>query len=60
MTISVRDYTIINLVQATHYQADVKGIQCSCMSLISAGLAIFKPSDLWDKFYLDYMLGNGD
>ena len=60
MTISVRDYTIINLVQATHYQGDVNGIQCSCMSLISASLTIFKPSGLQDKFYLDYMLGKGD
>ena len=41
MSLSIGDYTIIKVVQPTHHQDDItygtcRGIQCSCMSLISA------------------------
>ena len=40
MSLSIRDYTFIKVVQASHQQGDVRygvsrGIQCLCMSLIS-------------------------
>ena len=40
MSLSIRHYTLIKVIQATHHQGDVRygasrGIQCSCMSLIS-------------------------
>ena len=68
MELSMRDYTIIRLVQATHHQGDVRhgtdmvhlGVQCSCMSLISLSWILFKSPGLWDKFDLDCILGKGD
>ena len=61
MALSVRDYTIIKVVQATHHQGDVRygasrGIQCLCMSLISVSWTLFKSPGLWDKFDLDSIL----
>ena len=61
----MRDYTIIKVVQATHHQGDVRygtsrGIQCSCLSLISLTWTLFKTPALWDKFDLDCILGKGD
>lgn len=45
--LSIRDYTIIEAVQATYHQSDIKystsrSIQCSCMSLISVSLMLFE------------------
>ena len=72
MELSIRDYTIIKVVQATHHQGDIKygistgrygistGIQCSCMSLVSLRWTLFKSPALWDKFDLDWILGKGD
>ena len=62
MALSVRDYTIIKVVQATHHQGEVRygasrGIQCLCMSLISVSWTLFKSPQLWDKFDLDSILG---
>ena len=57
MALSIRDYTIINVLQATHHQGNVRygvsrGIECSSMSLVFASLALFKSPGLWDKFDL--------
>ena len=65
MALSVRDYTIIKVVQATHHQGDVRygasrGIQCSCMSLISVSWTLFKFLGLWDKFDSDSIIGKED
>ena len=65
MALSIRDYTIIKLVQATHHQDDVRcgttrGIQCSCMSLISVSWTLFRSPGRWDKLDLDDILGKGD
>ena len=62
MALSSRDYTIIKVVQETHHQGDVRygasrGIQCSCMSLVSVS---WKSPGLCDKFDLDSILGKGD
>ena len=62
MVLSIRDYTIIKVVQATHHQGDVRydssrGIQCSCMSLMSITWTLFRSPGLWDKF--DSILGKG-
>ena len=58
MKLNMRDYTIIKVVQGNHHQGDVRygtsrGIQCSCMSLISLSWTLFKSAGLWDKFDLD-------
>ena len=65
MASSIRNYTIIRVVQGTHHQDEVRygtsrGIQCSCMSLISVSWALFKSPGLWDKFDLRCILGKGD
>ena len=65
MALSVRDYTIIKVVQATHHQGNVKygisrGIQYSCMSLMSINWTLFRSPGLWDKFDFDWILGKGD
>ena len=62
MVLSIRDCTIIKIAQATHHQGDVRygtsrGIQCSCMSLMSI---TWTSPGLWDKFDLDSILGKGD
>ena len=62
--LSIRGYTIIKVVQASHHQGDVRygafrGIQCLCMSLISVSWTLFKSPGLWDKFDLDCILGKG-
>ena len=59
MALSIRNYTIIKVVQATHYQGDIRystfrGKQC--IYLISVSWTLFKPPGLWDKFDLDSML----
>ena len=66
MALSVRDYTIIKVVQATHHQGDVRYgasrfVQSSYISLISMSWILFKsPGLLWDKFDLDSILGKVD
>ena len=65
MTLRVRDYTIIKVVQATHHQGNVRygtssGIQCSCMSLMSVTWTLFTSPDMWDTFDLDCILSKGD
>ena len=57
MALSIWDYTIIKVVQATHHQGDVRfgtsrSIQCSCMSLMLVPWALFRSPDMWDKFHL--------
>ena len=65
MALSIRDYTIIKVVQATHHQDDVRysisrGIQCSYMSLMSVTWTMFKSPGIWDKFDLDCILSEGN
>ena len=65
MSLSIRDYTIIKAVQASHHQVDVRcgasrGIQYSCMSLISVSQTLFQYPGLWNKVDLDCILGKGD
>ena len=53
------------IVQATHHQGDVRyrkstGVQCSCMSLMSIAMVLFKYPGIWDKFDLDCILREGD
>ena len=67
MVLSIIDYTIINVVQASHHQGDVRygtswGMQCSCISLISVNWVLFKSPGLQDKFNFkkDCILGKGD
>ena len=65
MTLSIRDYTIIKVVQATHHQDDdrygpPRGIQCSYMFLMSVSWTLFKSPGLLDKFDTDSILGKGD
>ena len=62
-TLSARDYIIIKVIQATHHQGAVKygksrGIQCSCMCLIS--VILFRSPGQWNKFDVDDILGKGD
>ena len=65
MILSIRDYTIIKVVQATHHQGDVRygsswGIKYSCMSLMSITWTFFRSPALWDKFDLHSILGKVD
>ena len=65
MALSIRDYTIIKVVQASHHQGDIRygasrGIQCSCMSFMSVSWILFKSPGMWDKFELDCTLAKGD
>lgn len=62
MALSITDYTINQVVQATHHQVDIwygasRAIQCSCMSLISVSCTLF---NFPDKFNLDSKLSEGD
>ena len=61
MELRMIDYAIIKVVQATHYQGDVRygtsrGLQCSCMSFMSLSWRLFKSPGLWDKSDLDCIL----
>ena len=65
IALSIRDYTIIKVDQATHHQGDVRygttrGIECSCTSLISVSWTLFRSPGRWDKLDLDGILGKGD
>ena len=61
MALSIWDFTIIKVVQATHHRGDVRygssrGAQCSCMFLMSISWTLFRSPGLWDKFDLDSIL----
>ena len=65
MTLRIRNYTIIKVVQATHHQSDVRygiyrGIKCSCLSHMSITWTMFKSPGKWDKFDLNCILCGGD
>ena len=65
VALSTRDYTILKVVQATHNQGDIgysvsRGIPCSCISLITVSLTLFKSPGLWDKFDLNFILGKAE
>ena len=65
MSLTIRNHTIIKVVQVSHHHGDVRygassGIQCSCMSLISVSWTLFKSPGLLNKFDLDCILGKGD
>ena len=65
MALSIKDYTIIKVAQATHSQIDVsygsyRSIQCSCMSPIFVSWTSFKSPVLWDKFDVDCVLREGN
>ena len=64
MALSIRDYTIIKVIQVTHHQGDVRFcrsrvIQWSFVSLISVSWTFVKYLGLWNKFDLDYILRRG-
>ena len=47
MALSIRDYTIIKVVQATHLQGDIRygasrAVQCSCVFLVSVNWTYLK------------------
>ena len=55
----------MKVLQATHHEGDVRygmsrGIQCSCMSLMSVFWTLFKSASIWDSFDLDCILQKGD
>ena len=59
------DTRILKIIQATHHQGDIKygmlrGIQCSCMSLMSVCWTLFKSESISDSFDLDYILQKED
>ena len=65
IALSVTDYIIIKVVQATHRQSDVRygtfiGIPSSCMSLISVSWSLFKSTGVPDEFDLVCILGKRD
>lgn len=65
MVLSIMNYTKIKVVQATHYQGNVRcgasrGMQCSYMSTMSVTWTLFRYLGLRDKFVLDCILGKGD
>ena len=65
MALSIKDYTIIRVVQSTHHQGDVRydsstSIQCSCMSFISVSWTLFRCPGQWNKLDLDGILDKGD
>ena len=65
MALSNFDTRIMKVVQATHHQGDIRygmlrGIQCSCMSLMSVFWTLFKAVSRWDCFDLDCILHKGD
>ena len=60
MALSILDYTIIEVVQATHHEVDVTygtTKECSFMFFMSVTSTLFSSPGLWDKFDLDWTLG---
>ena len=62
MALSIRDDSIIKVVQNIRHQGDVRQgtFKCSCMCLSPVNQTFFKSPRLWNKFDLDWILGNGD
>ena len=65
MAIGNFDTRIMKVVQATSHQGDIrygmsKGMQCSCMSLMSVCWTLSKPVSIWDSSDLDCILQKGD
>ena len=65
MALSIDDYTIIKVVQAAHHQGDVRygtsrGIQCSCISLISVSWTLVRSPGQWNTLDLNDILGTED
>ena len=65
MALSIKDCTIMKVVQTIYYQVDVRyvttrGLQCTCMSLNSVTWTLFGSPGLWDRLDLDFILGKGD
>ena len=65
MVLSLMDCIIIKVFQGTHHQGDVtygrnKGIQYSCMSLMSISQTFFRSPGRQDKLDLEDILGKGD
>ena len=65
MAIGNFDTRIMKVVQATPHQGDIrygmsKGMQCSCMSLMSVCWTLSKPVSIWDSSDLDCILQKGD
>ena len=61
----IGNFTILKVVQLSHHQADARygasrGIQCSCMSLMSINLILFKLPHCWDLMDLDSISQKGD
>ena len=59
------DIRFMKVVQATHHQRDIRygmlrGIQCSCMSLMSIYWTLLKFASIWDSFDLDCILEKRD
>ena len=55
----------MKVVQATHHQGDVRygmsrGIQCSCISLMSVCWTLLKSVSIWDSFDLDFTIQKED
>ena len=58
MALSNFDTRMIKVVQATHFQGDIRygmsrGIQFSCISFMSVCWILFKSASIWDFFDLD-------
>ena len=52
-------------IQGTHHESDIRygmsrGIQCSCMSLMSVCWTLFKSVRVWDSFDLGCILQKAD
>ena len=65
MTLNNFSIRIVKVFQATHHQGHIRygisrGIQCSCLSLMSACWTLFKSSSIWNSFNLDCILQKGD
>ena len=59
------DTMIIKVLQASHHQGDIRyvmsrGVQCSCMSLMSVSWTLLKSASIWDSFDLDCILQKWD
>ena len=65
MALSNFDSSIMNVVQVTHHQGDIRygisrTIQCLYMSFMSVCWTLFKSVSIWDSFDLDCILQKGD
>ena len=56
--ISIKDYTIIKVVQATHHQGDVR--YGSLDMVMPVTWTLFRSLGMWNKIDLDCTLGKGD